>query len=200
MGDEHHAAAPALQERFEPVDGFDVEVVGRFVQQQHIGAGHQRARQQHAALHAAGQAAEFGFAVEVELGQGFADALVQSPAVGGVDLGLHVAERFAIEDFGVAEMVELGQPLAQFAQAIGHDVEHRAGSAMRHFLLQAGDTHALLHADFAVIGLVVAGQQLEQGGFAGAVAADQGDAFARLDRQFGLFQQQRAADAEVDVL
>ncbi|KAG1167971.1 hypothetical protein G6F35_017566 [Rhizopus arrhizus] len=70
MGDEHHAAAPALQERFEPIDGFDVEVVGRFVQQQHVGAGHQRTGQQHAALHAAGQAAELGVAVEVELGDG----------------------------------------------------------------------------------------------------------------------------------
>ena len=96
--------------------------------------------------------------------------------------------------------MEFGQPLAQFTEAIGDDVEHRAGGAMWHFLLQAGDAHALLHADFPVIGLVIAGQQLEQGGFAGAVAADQGDAFARLDRQFGLFQQQRAADAEVDVL
>ncbi|KAG1605591.1 hypothetical protein G6F46_013641 [Rhizopus delemar] len=172
MGDEHHAAAPALQERFEPIDGFDVEVVGRFVQQQHVGAGHQRTGQQHAALHAAGQAAELGVAVEVELGQGFADALVQSPAVGGVDLRLHVAECFAIEHLGVAEVMELGQPLAQFAQAVGDDVEHRTGGAVRHFLLQAGDAHALLHADFAVIGLVVAGQQLEQGGFAGAVAAD----------------------------
>jgi len=96
--------------------------------------------------------------------------------------------------------MELGQPLAQLAQAIGNHIEHAAGGTVRDLLFQAGDAHPLLHADFAVIGLVIAGQQFEQGRFAGAVAADQGDTLARLDRQFGFFQQQGAADAEVDVL
>ncbi|MNT46743.1 hypothetical protein D3C72_1834100 [compost metagenome] len=96
--------------------------------------------------------------------------------------------------------MEFGEPLAQFAQAIGDDVEHAAGGTVRHLLLQPGDTHPLLHADFSVVRLVVTGQQLEQGRFASAVAADQGDTLTRFDRQFGFFQQQRAADAEVDVL
>src|SRR3546814_17855760 len=38
----------------------------------------------------------------------------------------------------------------------------------------------------------------ERGGLAGAVAADQGDAFAGFDGQVDAFEQQRAADAVVD--
>ena len=55
-------------------------------------------------------------------------------------------------------------------------------------------------ADFAVVRLDLAGQQFQQGGLAGAIAADQGDALAGLDGQVDIFQQQRAADAVVDVL
>ena len=57
VGDEDQRARPALEEAFQPVDGLDVEVVGGLVEQQHVGRRHQRARQQHAALHAAGQLA-----------------------------------------------------------------------------------------------------------------------------------------------
>ncbi|KAG1361740.1 hypothetical protein G6F61_014146 [Rhizopus arrhizus] len=78
MGDRHDGAGVARQELFQPLHRLGVEVVGRFVQQQHVGAGHQRTGQQHAALHAAGQAAELGGAVEVERGQGVADALVHA--------------------------------------------------------------------------------------------------------------------------
>ena len=57
-----NSTLPANRSRnsFEPGDGVDVEVVGRLVQQQHVRLGDQRLRQQHAALHAAGQRGELG--------------------------------------------------------------------------------------------------------------------------------------------
>ncbi|KAG1245823.1 hypothetical protein G6F68_014905 [Rhizopus microsporus] len=48
----------------------DVHAGGRLVQDQQARAGHHRARDHQPALHAAGQAAELGVAVEVELGDG----------------------------------------------------------------------------------------------------------------------------------
>ena len=50
MGDGNHGAGEALQELFQPVDRFGVEVVGRFVEQQHVGPGQQQAAQRDAAL------------------------------------------------------------------------------------------------------------------------------------------------------
>lgn len=185
MGNEQHAAIPALQESFQPIDGFDIQVVGWFVEQQHVRRSHQRASQQHAPLHAAGQPRELRIAVQIELGQRLADALIQRPALGRIDLGLHLAEGFGIEDLGVAELMELGQPVTQFTQPVGHHVEHTAAGSLRNLLLQPRDPHALLHAHFAVIGLELAGNQFHQGRFAGTVAADQGDTLTRLDRQVG---------------
>jgi hypothetical protein len=77
VGDEDQGALPGLQEAFEPVDRLDVEVVGGLVEQQQVGRGYQGARQQHAALHAAGQAREQGIAVELQAIERFLDTLVE---------------------------------------------------------------------------------------------------------------------------
>jgi hypothetical protein len=53
--DEDQRALPAGEQVLQPLDGVDVEVVGGLVEQQHVGRGHQRARQRHALLHAARQ-------------------------------------------------------------------------------------------------------------------------------------------------
>ena len=52
-----NTTAPRIvdEERLEPGHRLDVEMVGRLVEQQHVGLRHQRARQQHAAPPAAGQ-------------------------------------------------------------------------------------------------------------------------------------------------
>ena len=55
MGDRDDGPRIALQELLQPLDRFGVQVVGGFVQQQHVGLGQQQAAQRHAALLAAGQ-------------------------------------------------------------------------------------------------------------------------------------------------
>jgi len=91
------------------------------------------------------------------------------------------------------------QQLAQFPQARGDHVEDAAVHARRHFLRQAGDAAAEA-AQFAVVGLGFAGHQPQQGGFAGAITTDDAYALATLDHQVHVFEQQGAADAEVDIL
>ena len=60
MGDGHHGAGVALQKLLEPVHRFGVQVVGRLVQQQHVGLGEQQLAQRHAALLATGEHANLG--------------------------------------------------------------------------------------------------------------------------------------------
>ncbi len=48
VGDEDEGALVVEQELLEPLDGVDVKVVGRLVEQQQVGVGEQRAGQRHA--------------------------------------------------------------------------------------------------------------------------------------------------------
>ena len=56
----------------------------------------------------------------------------------------------------------LGEQRAEIAERAGDDVEHAAVDAVRHFLREPRDAHAVLHAHFAVVRLDFARNQLEQ--------------------------------------
>jgi hypothetical protein len=100
----------------------------------------------------------------------------------------------------VQGVVVVGQHLAERAQAGRHHLEDAAGGVLRHFLGHARHHRARAQADLAVVGVDVAGDQLHQGGLAGAVAADDAHPLAGVDGQLDLLEQQRAADAVVDAL
>ena len=55
VGHGDHGAGKPLQELLEPLDALGVEVVGRLVEQQHVGLGEQQPAQRDAALLAAGE-------------------------------------------------------------------------------------------------------------------------------------------------
>ena len=74
----------------------------------------------------------------------------------------------------------------------GARIEHRLLSHIR-------DPHALLKLQRAVIGGLEAAQYLEQGRLAGAVAADQPDAFALLEREVSVIEQGDMAEGELSV-
>ncbi len=57
VGDDHHAAGEFEQGVFEGAQGFHVEVVGGFVEQQHIAAGDQRLREVRASAFTPGKLA-----------------------------------------------------------------------------------------------------------------------------------------------
>src|SRR5690606_18938531 len=63
---------------------------------------------------------------------------------------------------------------------------------------EARDARARLDAHLAVVRPEFAGDQLQQGGLAGAIATDDGDALATLDGEFGPVEQQRSADRIVE--
>ena len=55
MRDEQQRSAEVLEMTLEPLDGVDVQVVGRLVEQQQVRLVHQRPAEQHASLPPAGQ-------------------------------------------------------------------------------------------------------------------------------------------------
>ena len=92
-------AGEGLEELLQPDDGFDVEVVGRFVHQQHIGPAEQHARQRDAHLPAAGERAHVAIdlvVLEAEAVQHFARLRFERVAAQMLVLLLHFAE--ALED------------------------------------------------------------------------------------------------------
>ena len=58
MCDHQHRARVVGQERLQPLDGVDVQVVRRLIKEEHIGGRHQRARQHHPSAPPAREAAE----------------------------------------------------------------------------------------------------------------------------------------------
>ena len=99
----------------------------------------------------------------------------------------------------MAQVMELGEPGAELAEALRDDVEHAACRCLRDFLREPRDARATFDLDHAVIGFDVPGDELHQRRLARTVAADDADPFVRLQREFDAVEQQRTADAVVDL-
>jgi hypothetical protein len=153
------------------------------VQQQHVGPAHQRLRQRHALAVAAGQGADARLGLQVQPVQRFVDALLQfQPSCASI----RPCRRRGRPGCGcsVDQVDDVGQRLA-------HRFEHRAVFVQQRFLGDEGDAQALLALQRRRRRALHAGQDLQQGGLAGAVAADQADALAGLQREIGVVQQGR---------
>ena len=125
----------------------------------------------------AGQGGELGLGVEVQPVQHPFHLLVAAPAV-------------------APSSVVGGQPRAVPA---GDDIEDRTGQPLRHVLGDQRHLQPLLAVDLAAVGRQLAGDQLQQGRLAGAVAPQQAEPLARLDLQVDAVEQRRAAEGHADV-
>jgi hypothetical protein len=113
-------------------------------------------------------------------------------SVGGGEVfaGLGIGGREGVSDlFGLAlegvEVVEDGE-------ALGEDSLAAEGEAI---LREVAEGHALDAGELAVVEGLEAGEDLEQGGFAGAVAADKAGALVRRDEPVGVFKEELGAEA-----
>ncbi len=89
MGDRHHRAGVVAEELLQPFDRLGVEVVGRLVEQQQVGAGEQQAAQGDAAALATGQHGDVGIVGRATQGvHRDLDVAFETPRVGGGDLVL----------------------------------------------------------------------------------------------------------------
>ena len=180
-------------------------MVGRFVEQQQVGLDDQRTRQQRATAGAARKRRERRIGRQPETRDDTLDTLAQHPAATGLEAVLHVGEarqagRIVVALDGMAQAVELGEQRAELAQAAGDDVEggaleHRAGA----LLGEPADTQPGAGHDLASLRFDLAGDQAQQRRLAGAVAPDQAEPLAAVDRQPGPVEQRAPGQVVTDV-
>ena len=182
VGDGDDAALEFDQQAFEPFDRIQVQVVGRLVQQQHIGLRHQRLRQCHAFFGAAGQRVHNRLRVQVQAVQGLRHALFPVPAVQRLDLALHrvqVAVALAI----------LFNKAYNPRQSCAYCYKNSSIRIELRLLGHVGDAGVVLDLQAAVVGLFHPGQNFEHRGLARAVATNQADAFRGFEGKTSVVKQ-----------
>ncbi len=189
MRHRHHRARKAQQELLEPFDALGIEVIGRFVEQQHVGLGQEQAAERDAAFFTAGKL----FDLRVPRSQ--------AQRVGR-DLHLHIGVRAPPRDDGLKaclfgrELVEVGVGLGirgvdflelllgvkYFAQALLDRLAHCLFGSELRLLRQIADAHAGHRHRFALVLLVLARHDAQQARLSRAVDAEDADLGAGKER------------------
>ncbi len=193
---------------FEPVAGFEVEVVGRLVEQKERGLLQKELGERDAHLPAAGElfrAALPVFLREAEAGEHGADLRVERVDVMRVeevgDLGVAVGGGDVLARFrvglgdGVGELLVFSFERAELVEDREAFVEDGAAGEREAILRQVADGHAFDVGALAVVERLDAGEDLQQRGFAGAVAADEAGALIRCDEPVDVFKEEFWAEA-----
>jgi hypothetical protein len=191
VGDGHDRARVVAQEPLEPRHRLGIEMVGRLVEQQQVGAGQQEPAQRHPAALAAGQRVDVGLAGRQAQGvHGDVDGALQVPGAGRLDLGLEVGlpgAELLVVGVGVGpaghDLVVLGEQGGHLADAV-HDVAgHVLGRIQRRLLLEHADGEAGGQPGLAGVAVVDARHDPQQRRLAGAVGAEHADLGAGVERQ-----------------
>ena len=182
----------------EPGDRLGVEMVGRLVEQQHVGRGQQQPAQRDAALLAARQLVDDRFPRrQAQRVRGDLELALELPAAGGVDgvlqLGLlleQLVHLVVVHRLGelVADLVEARDLREGAAEAFHHDAAHVLVRIELGLLRQVADLDAGLRARLAFEVGVDAAHDLEQRGFARAVEAEHADLGAGKERETDVAQ------------
>ena len=187
--DQQQRAWVALEPAFQPDHRVQIEVVGGLVQQQQIGAAHQRLRQIQAHAPATGKCRHrLG---EVRVGK--AQAVQQLGGAGARTITVDLAQtpmQFA-HQMTVIRSAGGGQialHLAQHRIAVEREFERRL-IQRRGLLRHVRDHPAGRHEQVARFRMQLAQQQREQAGLARAVGAGQADFLARVDLHAGVLDQ-----------
>ncbi len=98
---------------------------------------------------------------------------------------------------GVAKCVlKVGELVVQIAQppAAGNGlVQHRASGHLFDVLAKVADGQLLRHEDFAVVGVLLAGDHPEERGLARAIGTDEPDLFTGIELERGVDEENLAA-------
>ena len=198
MRDHDERALPVQQRLLQPLDGFQVEVVGRLVQQQQIRLLEQQLRQQCARALAAAQMRQLLavlILVEAQPAEHLADAHLVVIAAGHLEGGLRMA--ILVEQRGDSRHRRAARPRPGDAPTRPARRPGRAAGRRRvsiascrvivasrwRVLRQIADRQPALANDIAAGRWLGAGQNAQQGGLARAVRADHADAVACFDAE-----------------
>ena len=178
MADDDHRARIVRQMVFQPQRAFEIEIVGRLVQQQQIRRREQRRGERHAHAPAAGKFGDRPGLVRGRKSEPAQDRRRARRRGMGIDIdqpGLDLGDTIGIVGgFGLMQQ--------RIALQIGlqHDVDE-AFRAVGGFLRQAADAPARRQRDAAGLHRQLAADGVKQRRFADAVAADETDARAGHD-------------------
>ena len=196
--DEDDAAGEVDQEVLQPGDGFGVEVVGRFVHQDHVGLRQEQLADGDAADFAAREGGDVGIVFRAAQGvHRHLDLGIDVPGIGGVDLLLqrgHLLHQLVgivlAELFG--DRVELVDH-DLFGTGRGDVVEHVFRGVEFRLLRQVADLDALGGPGLADEVLIDAGHDAQEGRFTRAVDTDDADLGIRQEVQVDVFKHLLAA-------
>jgi len=183
MGHGDHRTLVVMQKALEPGHRLGVQMVGRLVEQQHVGLGEQQPAQRHATFLAAGEFGDVGvpgrqaqrvggnFEGAVQLpGAGRVDLVLQLGLLGeqGVEIGIRLGK-------GVADGVEAVYQVLDLAHAVLDVAAHVLGRIQLGLLGQKADLDPRLRPGLAFEFLVDASHDAQQGGLARAVESQHAD-------------------------
>ncbi len=205
VGDDDHRVGKAEEELFQPGDGIQIEMVGRLIEQQDIGVAEKGLSQQHPHLVPGLQflhvfvAQRLGDAEPVEQYRRFRFGLVT------VHLGEFRLQFAGADAVGFAEIplgikgLALAHHLKQALMPHDHGIED--GVLVEGELVLAQHRNALAGADgnLPLVGLGLAGENLEKGRFPRAVGADQAIAVAGGELDVYVLEDDALAVGESDV-
>ena len=198
VGHQDDAAREGLEVVLQPRHRLGVEVVGRFVEQQHVGLGQQQPGQGHAALLTAGQVGRFPVVRRAAQGvHGHFDARVDVPDVAGVDLflqGRHLGHQLVGVFLGHfhGDGVEAVDPLLLLAPGLDVLADVQAVVELG-LLLEVAALDSVGGACLAGELGVQPGHDLQQGGFTRAVDPDDADLGVVVEAQPNVFEDLLAA-------
>ena len=207
VADDDYRLSVIDEEVFQPLDGLDVQVVGRLVEQQHVGLLEKQLGQLDAHAPTTAEVA-CGTAeirtLKAEAQQGLFHVFL---VVGGIDgVEFFAQRRYLFDELHVAVALVVGTGFQFFVQSfyfglhfvqVGESLcrffEHGTSIFGHQVLGQVGDDTILGSRYLAAGGLAYAGQNLEQGAFPGTVFAHQGNAVFFIDYKRYVTEQGGAA-------
>jgi NAD(P)-dependent dehydrogenase (short-subunit alcohol dehydrogenase family) len=151
---------------------------------------------------AAGELADQLVGGKVQFREELVHPLLDAPAVQGVD---PVLELLQLRQAGLVQ-VRVGEPLVLVHQALdrgkarGHHLPHGPVQLLGQLLVQAADDDVVPELQLTAVGLLDPRDEPEQGGLAGAVAADEAHPFAGLDLEGDVPEDELVTEGEGDLV
>ena len=191
VGDYKDGAGVVEYEAFQPLQCFDVEVVGRLIEQQELWLAQEKQREAEAGLLAAAEGGDgraVGYVAQAETlqdGGGTVLALVATEGVeAGQRVGVGLHGSFGVErgGEGVGRALHLVLGGDDFGLGFGDGLRYGEGAGVGEGLREVAYHGAARgEGDGAGVWGLLAGDYAQQGGFARAVGADEGDVLAVVD-------------------
>ncbi len=197
VGRHEERAVERFQERLEPENRFDVQVVGGLVHQQDIGTTEEYPRHGHPHLPPSREGSHVAvdaLVIETEAAQHLTGLRLQRVATRVVVLLLHLskARQDAVEvpsllrvAHGVLQGLELVVEVAQTTAASDGLVENRATRHLLHVLTEIADGELLRHRDFALVRRLLPHDHAEERRLAGAIGTHEADALSGVQLEGG---------------